>query len=49
MNTDETSAHDVLPPAELELNLQEAHARRQRAAELFGEPDWDDDDEDGEE
>ena len=27
--------------AELELRLQEALAQRQRAADLFGEPDWD--------
>lgn len=30
------------PPAELELDLQEALARRQRAADLFGAPDWED-------
>jgi len=29
-------------PAELELQLQEALARRLRASELFGPPDWDD-------
>lgn len=29
-------------PAELELDRQEALAQRQRAAELFGAPDWDD-------
>jgi hypothetical protein len=28
---------------ELELELQEALARRQRASELFGAPDWDSD------
>jgi len=28
--------------AELELQLQEALARRLRASELFGAPDWDD-------
>jgi hypothetical protein len=35
--------------AELELQLQEALARRLRASELFGTPDWDeelDDDDD---
>jgi len=29
--------------AELELQLQEALARRLRASELFGAPDWNDD------
>jgi len=28
--------------SELELQLQEALARRLRASELFGPPDWDD-------
>lgn len=49
MNTDEGNAQVSLPSAELELNLQEAHARRQRAAELFGLPEWDDNDDDSDE
>jgi len=31
---------------ELELELQEALARRQRASELFGLPDWESEDDD---
>lgn len=46
MNTEEPTAQLSLPPAELELSLQEAHARRQRAADLFGRPEWDDTDDD---
>jgi hypothetical protein len=42
MKPNEQGTQDSSQPAELELILQEAHARRQRAAALFGEPDWDD-------
>lgn len=49
MKTDEESPQVSLPSAELELNLQEAHARRQRAAELFASPAWDERDDDSEE
>lgn len=33
-------------PGELEIELQEALARRQRASELFGLPDWESDEDD---
>lgn len=33
---------EVTTAAQIELDLQEALARRHRAAELFGEPDWED-------
>jgi hypothetical protein len=35
-----TTLTEVTTPAEIELDLQEALAQRHRAAELFGEPDW---------
>jgi hypothetical protein len=35
-----TTPTEVTTAAQLELDLQEALAQRHRAAELFGEPDW---------
>lgn len=46
---DPNLAYAAQPAAELELYLQEAHAQRQRAAELFGEPDWQDEEQDDDE
>jgi hypothetical protein len=44
MNDEELTQASAQVPAQLELDLQEALAQRHRAAELFGEPDWPEED-----
>jgi hypothetical protein len=44
MNDNEPRTLSEIAAAELELSLQEALARRQRAADLFDALDWDDED-----
>jgi hypothetical protein len=41
MTTNEPTTNIPVPSPDLELTLQEAIGRRQRATDLFGDPDWD--------